>query len=66
MSILYALLFLFLAIGITAIPFVKDFSNGTFVAILIALAPLFLAFKLFVQDYSWHKSAQREKRSDAK
>jgi hypothetical protein len=42
-----AALFLLLAAGIFSIPFLRDFEDGTVVALIVALRPLFISYKLF-------------------
>jgi len=48
-SIPFAFLFLVLGIGLFALPFVKGFGAGRGAALVVALGPLWLAYKLFRQ-----------------
>jgi hypothetical protein len=57
-SIVFAFLFLFLAIGILAIAFLKDLEGGAFAAFIVAAGLLFLSYKLFSQAFSSRKAAR--------
>ena len=57
-SIVFAFLFLFLAVGILAIAFLKDLEGGALPAILVAAGLLFLSCKLFSQSYSSRQAAR--------
>jgi hypothetical protein len=45
--LIIACLFFILGVGIIAIPFFKNFEDGTTVAFIVAFVPLFLSYKLF-------------------
>jgi hypothetical protein len=58
-----ACLFLILGAGIIAIPFFKNFEDGTTVAFIVAFVPLFLSYRLF-RIALHHRSDERSNPSN--
>jgi hypothetical protein len=55
-----AALFLLLAAGIFSIPFLKDFEDGTVAALIVALGPLFISYKLFRDAFRRRKQPNHQ------